>query len=428
MLHNQALAQALKDAAKRLYSRFSQKYSASYPKGYNALLKIQELYTNDSTDVDELIKLMISAKSELKGGDAFRIFSASYLDLTSEIDKIINHFNNEKSKRAEKNDSQQQAATATASETSQSSIQKLMEEIESIKLDHQKQMEQHAAKINEFQTNYDDKFNVIGKHYTGKLQQKQFNIRQLDEANAKKIDQKALDDAQQQHMRSMQRKELKELETSLNQVITEAKSDADDNQSVRTALSNLSSFSNRYFSSKATENDLLKRFTIYQASLSAEQQKLAQIAFSLFNLLHRYDANGNLLASKKDLAAKPKTEDLQQLENAIEFLFNGNSREYKQFFKNLVAKTQDQDLQIKFRVIKRDLANISENLCDSDLKSLQKFIMSVYPQADKNNTGINHSNITKAAYNYGVDLITRLKQLSANEAQQQSMISSKLGL
>lgn len=301
--------------------------------------------------------------------------------------------------------------------------------MENIRLDYQKQMEQQAAKINEFQTNYDDKFNVIDKHYTEKLKQKQFGIHQLDESNAKKIDQKALEDAQQQHMRSMQRKELKDLETNLNQALAEVKSDNDDNQSVRTAISNLSSFSNRYLSNKANDNDLVKRFKVFQSTItSLEQQKLTQIVFSLFNLLNRYDANGNLLASKKDIAAKPKTEDLQKLESAIEFLFKGDMSGCKQFFKDLARNTQDEDLKIKFRVIKRDLVNVNDNLLDSNLRSLQKFIIDVYPQTDKNNMGINHSNIAKSAYNYGVDLITRLKQQATNESRHESVVSSKLGL
>lgn len=431
MLRNQELAQALKSSVKGLYNHFSLRYTAAYPKGYNALLKMQELYTNSSDNLDELIKLLINAKSELKGGDSFRISSASYADLSGAIDKIINQFNNEKHKLAKEASLQQQTATSTApsSETSQPMIQKLMEEMENIRLDYQKQMEQQAAKINEFQTNYDDKFNVIDKHYTEKLKQKQFGIHQLDESNAKKIDQKALEDAQQQHMRSMQRKELKDLETNLNQALAEVKSDNDDNQSVRTAISNLSSFSNRYLSNKANDNDLVKRFKVFQSTItSLEQQKLTQIVFSLFNLLNRYDANGNLLASKKDIAAKPKTEDLQKLESAIEFLFKGDMSGCKQFFKDLARNTQDEDLKIKFRVIKRDLVNVNDNLLDSNLRSLQKFIIDVYPQTDKNNMGINHSNIAKSAYNYGVDLITRLKQQATNESRHESVVSSKLGL
>jgi hypothetical protein len=306
-----------------------------------------------------------------------------------------------------------------------------MNKMEQMELDNKKQALQQSAQIKEIQSKYDNQFQGLEKRYTDKLDDKRLAIHQLDEANARKIDEKVLYEAQQQHLSSLRRKEMVSIRQELAQFTNESKADISDTQSVRTALSRLSVFSNTYLSnSKLEENDLANRFTLYLNNLSTEQQnKLAKISFSLFNLLEKYDTNGNLLATKKELGFKVKTKELQELEGAIEFLFKGDMSNSKQFFKELANTTQDEDLKIKFRVIKRHLADVNENLLGSDLKSLQKFLLAVYPQADKDNKGINHSGLAKSAYNYGVDLLGKLKQQAAKEQKQEEAAAQpRLGL
>ncbi|MDF2867511.1 MAG: hypothetical protein K0S11_981, partial [Gammaproteobacteria bacterium] len=98
MLINQELAQEFKEAVKKLYNQFSLKYHAGYPKAFQSLLKLQAFYSSSSVDLDVLNKLLLEAKEVLAGGDAFRITTAYYADLTKAIDLIIDRFTHKKTR------------------------------------------------------------------------------------------------------------------------------------------------------------------------------------------------------------------------------------------------------------------------------------------------------------------------------------------
>jgi hypothetical protein len=436
MLVNQESAQAFKNAITKLYNQFSQKYNASYPKGYQALGKIQQIYTAPINDLDELIKSLIEAKGELKGGDTFRITSASYVDLTAAIDGIINHFNAKRNELAKQILSQEQAITIATSSSMEpeSLMQKLMDEMENMKLAYKQQVDEQATKLKEIQSQqttkieeiqlkYDDKFEGLDKNYAEKLNQKQLDLdaanRQADEENAKFLDKKALRKAQKQHLESKLRRIFNNLEDEAKQV--ELKTDNDDNRSVATSVASSIKSSRDKCLNETKRNDLVNRFGKYENTLSLEQEKkLAKISFALFNLLGIYDEKGNLFDSKQ-----PKVNGLENLEAAIEFLFNGNMKNAPQFLQDLADATQNERLKSKFKVVGRELEGVNENLFNANLKALQKFILQVYPQPSKRdsvddpNLDINHSLVAKSAYNYGVRLLNKLKQQASNEQKQQ---------